>query len=367
MSNKREQLGFINQFPASTSNTAWEMKTLQVSGNALVTVNYDDVAPNMFLLQNPNDTVLHIGITNIPTPDSYEFKVEGNSSKTFGRPVPTNTLFILNKGNADITIQLFSVYDTFDMSVLVDNHLSIEYDRMLYDGIITGFGSGVSLPSGTNTIGKVEIAGNEFATMANDITDMRSMTLGIKNNQTVATDNTRDILNLMKGTYNAGMNEKNILNEMLSQLTTIATSGGSSGGTSGGSGVDYSTILSEILTGVNGINGKVNAQRSVTPKAFNTNIGTTSDDVTMFSYKDDNHTEQNPVIALDYIKWIRCDGEIPVTVKLYYSFADYITLSVAPGGELHDFDFPIYKVEVSIANSTDTGSSTINILGGKFK
>ena len=75
MSYKREQLGFMNQFPKSTTGgKGWEMKTIQISGNALTTVRYDDVSPNMFLLQNPNDTILHIGITNIPTSKTYEFK-----------------------------------------------------------------------------------------------------------------------------------------------------------------------------------------------------------------------------------------------------------------------------------------------------
>ena len=157
MSNYREQLGNMPpQFRSGQNAVPWSHQEVKVSGNGLTTVYFDSSKPNMFMLQNPNNTVIHIGLSRIPTDKNYEFKIESNSSVTFGRPVPTDALYILNKGNVDVVVSLFSIYDKFDMSIL--QTLNVDLSKTpIFDGIITGFGNGVSLPTGTNKIGKVDI------------------------------------------------------------------------------------------------------------------------------------------------------------------------------------------------------------------
>ena len=154
-----EMRGTINQFPVKKNVASWRQEEIKISGNALRTMYFSDTTPNMFYLQNPNDVPLLIGITKTPTTASYEYRVEPNTSRTFGRPVPTSQLYILNTSNKDITISLFSVNDVFDISILQSASVSLGDIDGSFDGIIKGFSDGVSLPSGTNTLGNIGIVG----------------------------------------------------------------------------------------------------------------------------------------------------------------------------------------------------------------
>lgn len=154
-----EMRGSFNQFPVNKNIASWRQEEINLSGNALRTMYFADTTPNMFYLQNPNDVPLLVGITRTPTETSYEYRVEPNTSRTFGRPIPTSNLYILNPSNKAVTISLFSVNDVFDISILQSQSLNVsDIEGMAYDGIIKGFSSGVSLPSGTNTLGKVVIS-----------------------------------------------------------------------------------------------------------------------------------------------------------------------------------------------------------------
>lgn len=157
---KPEQMGSLTQFPTKKNVTSWRQEEITISGNALKTIHFSDTTPNMFYVQNTNDVYVLAGITKTPTETSYEYRVEKNTSMTFGRPVPTRSIHFLNPSNKDITITLFSIYDTFDINILKNTFFNMEeMGDFVYDGIIKGFSNGVSLPSGTNKIGKVGIDG----------------------------------------------------------------------------------------------------------------------------------------------------------------------------------------------------------------
>ena len=160
MATSREQTAPMKQFRSGESQISWRHQRVDISGRGLKTIHFMDTTPNMFMIQNPTDATLYIGITNIPTETHYEWKVNPNTSKTFGRPIACDELFILNTTNADISINLFSVLDRFDLSLLTD--MTVNLDRSIAseikgDGIIKGFGAGVSLPAGTKHIGEVGI------------------------------------------------------------------------------------------------------------------------------------------------------------------------------------------------------------------
>lgn len=158
MAFKGEQLGSLTQFPSSRNVTSWRQQEITISGNALKTVTFPETSPNMFFIQNYNDVALFVGITRTPTEKSHEFRVEQNNSMSFGRPVPTSNIFILNPSNKDVTITLFSVLDTFDINVLKNTFIDMGViSSIAYDGIIHGYGNGVSLPSGSNHIGGVDV------------------------------------------------------------------------------------------------------------------------------------------------------------------------------------------------------------------
>lgn len=178
MAIKPEQTGSLNQFKRGMS-TPWKQQSIVISGNALKTINFLDTAQNMFFIQNPNNAVIHVGISTLPTLANYEFKVEPNSTRCFGRPAPTNTLYLLNKGNAEITVQLMSIYGEFDLSILQSTSVDLSGASMTYDGIINGFSAGVSLPSGTNRIGTVGVDG-AVALAGTAQTDLASTADGVE-------------------------------------------------------------------------------------------------------------------------------------------------------------------------------------------
>lgn len=202
MSNYREQLGNMpSQFRQGAVTIPWSHQEVKISGNALTTVHFDTSKPNMFMLQNPNDTAIHIGLSRIPTDRNYEFKIEANSSVTFGRPVPTDVLYLLNKGNADASVSLFSIYDKFDMSIL--QTLNVDLSKSpIYDGIIKGFGNGVSLPSGDNKIGRVEQEVKPFSMMYSEVVS-EAVTVDLSNRSIkhivfLANDSTEEVFVYLK-------------------------------------------------------------------------------------------------------------------------------------------------------------------------
>ena len=157
-----EQKSPLSQFKMGQNQVSWRHQQVEISGHGLKTIHFMDTTPNLFMIQNPTSATLYIGITNIPTENSYEWKVSPNSSKTFGRPIATDELYILNKTNVYCTVNLFSVYDRFDLSLLADMTVSLDQsiaEEIKGDGIVKGFGAGVSLPSGTKHIGEVSLSG----------------------------------------------------------------------------------------------------------------------------------------------------------------------------------------------------------------
>lgn len=258
MATSREQTAPMEQFRRGESQISWRHQRIDISGHGLKTIHFMDTTPNMFMIQNPTDATLYIGITNIPTETHYEWKVNPNTSKTFGRPIACDEVFILNTTSEDVSINLFSVLDRFDLSLLAD--MTVSLDRSIAaeikgDGIIKGFGTGVSLPAGTKHIGEVSMSGAlpagtnhigsvsldgstsisaelDDATKANIATSaekaassdtylsqIENNMLSIKNNVTGCYENTRDMLLCMNDTYTG----TNMLALILEKLTAIST------------------------------------------------------------------------------------------------------------------------------------------------
>ena len=88
----------LKQFANSSS---WKEDKFRVEPKETFTLTFLNTKPNMFYLQNPNASDIHVGIGKIPTLKNYEYKVPSNSSKAFGRPIGTGYLYVYNAGNID--------------------------------------------------------------------------------------------------------------------------------------------------------------------------------------------------------------------------------------------------------------------------
>ena len=145
----------IRQF--NTSGYIWETNNISIEGGEVKEISLDNSKPNMFVLQNANPVDINISLSHIPTLYNYEFQVKANTTDTFGRPSSTTKVYLFNTGSVTANVKLFSVNDTFDMNILKNTNVNIDGATVSVEdnGVIKGFQAGVSLPAGTNTIGKV--------------------------------------------------------------------------------------------------------------------------------------------------------------------------------------------------------------------
>lgn len=142
----------ISQF---NNLSSWREDNIVIEPHETYTLTFLDTNPNMFVIINPNVAMLKVSISSMPTTERFETKVEYNSTETFGRPTGTRYLYILNDSSKKISIKVFSIYGDFDISILKNLNVSLHELSIETSSILEGFASGVSLPSGDNTIGKV--------------------------------------------------------------------------------------------------------------------------------------------------------------------------------------------------------------------
>lgn len=183
----------IRQF--NTSGYIWETNNITIEGGEVKEISLDNSKPNMFVLQNANPVDINISLSHIPTLYNYEFQVKANTTDTFGRPSSTTKVYLFNTGSVTANVKLFSVNDTFDMNILKNTNVNIDGASVTVEdnGIIKGFQAGVSLPSGSNIIGKV---GLESA-LNNTITEINNNLKIQKNNTTDICEDTTDISNIV--------------------------------------------------------------------------------------------------------------------------------------------------------------------------
>ena len=175
----------LRQF--NTSGYIWETNNISIEGGEVKEISLDNSKPNMFVLQNANPVDINISLSHIPTLYNYEFQVKANTTDTFGRPSSTTKVYLFNTGSTTANVKLFSVNDTFDMNILKNTNVNIDGATVTVEdnGVIKGFQAGVSLPSGTNTIGKVGLensVSNTLNSINNNLNTHKTTTSNINDN-----------------------------------------------------------------------------------------------------------------------------------------------------------------------------------------
>lgn len=172
-----------NQFKEFSS---WREHTVECAPG-VTDLDFLDSKPNQFIIQNTTSQKVYVGISKIPSEQNYELCVEKNSTETWGRPTATGKLFFYNPTNITFNIKVFSVYMDFDMNVLKSLRVAFDSVEVSTDGIVKAFGAGVSLPSGNNKLGKVEITNLDEVTQdllsnleSDGKVNLKSLLLGIQ-------------------------------------------------------------------------------------------------------------------------------------------------------------------------------------------
>ena len=133
----------IRQFAEISS---WRQHNITIEPHEVFTLNFRDTLPNIFVVNNPNLATLKVGISSIPRPDAYEFRIEYNTTETFGRPIGSNNIYILNDSSVPVKIVVFSIEKEFDPTLLKNMNVALEGYTIESSSEITGIKEGLQLP-----------------------------------------------------------------------------------------------------------------------------------------------------------------------------------------------------------------------------
>ena len=133
----------------SDNKQTWRQQFVEIPPKSVKDVFFLDSKPNAFFITNNNDTDIYIGITSTPTAERFDKKLSRFDSDTFGRPTPTNRIYVFNPSDMTINITLYSASDMFDMNLLKNFKVEIQdsvLNQIQYDGIINGVKAGFEMP-----------------------------------------------------------------------------------------------------------------------------------------------------------------------------------------------------------------------------
>lgn len=122
------------------------------------TVEYSDVTPNYFRVQNVGPSQILGGTSVMPSKKRYDFAIGGESVKMYAEPNKRSRLYLLNQSGTDVECVVVAFEAPFDPLILALSEVSLSLDTssMTISQEIAGFRA--SLPAGTNNIGKVEVS-----------------------------------------------------------------------------------------------------------------------------------------------------------------------------------------------------------------
>ena len=216
----------LRQF--NTSGYIWETNNISIEGGEVKEISLDNSKPNMFVLQNANPVDINISLSHIPTLYNYEFQVKANTTDTFGRPSSTTKVYLFNTGSVTANVKLFSVNDTFDMNILKNTNVNIDGATVTVEdnGVIKGFQAGVSLPSGTNTIGKVGLensVSNTLNTINSNLNTQKTATANIYSDTTAISSNSLNIARVLGVSKGCAVEYKNNVDSLTISNTNTTT------------------------------------------------------------------------------------------------------------------------------------------------
>lgn len=161
-----------------------------VKGKSVYTKYFNDTQPNYFVITNYGNTDIYFAVNNYPTTELYDLKIAPGDQRIYGEPIFHNCLYILNPGSEDVRVKCISVECPFDITTFAMSMMAESFGASLADAVVTTDGQvkgfQCSLPSGTNHLGEVSLAGGELALDADQLETLLGKRRGV---QTVITHN----------------------------------------------------------------------------------------------------------------------------------------------------------------------------------
>lgn len=162
----------------NTVNSFYQRAVYKVNPKSWTTITLPTTA-NYFHLANMGDGTLYFASSRIPTPDSYDMKIPAGSARMYVEPTKRPQVYVYNNAAQEISFALMFFAAEFDPLVLAMSTLEVgggsssgASGGSSFDGVVKGFET--SLPSGANTIGKVDL--NTNTQLANILTQLKAAT-----------------------------------------------------------------------------------------------------------------------------------------------------------------------------------------------
>lgn len=146
-------------------SSEWRQSTVVVPAGEYYEMNFLDTQPNVFWIQNLNNSQLYASLANVPTLERYEYEIKPNRADCFGRPLASSRLYLLNPSENAMSVTVFSNFQEFDIGLLKDLYVEIDTSQFKYDGKITGFAPGVEMVVKTKAGQPLEISGYKLDTI----------------------------------------------------------------------------------------------------------------------------------------------------------------------------------------------------------
>ena len=122
----------------------------------VASVDFMGVLPNYFRVQNSGSATIYCSPNNIPTKNRYDFSVSGGGLSMYAEPTTKSKLHIYNPAGSPVTCTVITFAAGFDPLILALSNIEVDMPTSIETSNVIG-GFSVSLPQGSNTIGKVDV------------------------------------------------------------------------------------------------------------------------------------------------------------------------------------------------------------------
>lgn len=133
-------------------------KTVICKPYETTTVDFIDIRPNYYRVQNMGASRIYMGVSKMPTDHDYEFACKPESFAMYTEPHQRGYMYIYNPSGSEVMVRILAFAAEFDPLALAFSQIEIDFAGMQLQtlGAITEFQA--PLPAGTNKIGSVEVS-----------------------------------------------------------------------------------------------------------------------------------------------------------------------------------------------------------------
>lgn len=281
---------------------------LKLAPLSVTTIDFDGVNPNYFRIANGGNARLYCSLKNMPNKKLYDFIIEPNNTRMYCEDRGYPNLYIYNSSGSECDIIVTSFIETFSPEVMAFCDFNIaENEEQTINVEIGGFTE--SLPTGSNKIGKVDVASLPSTTESklNNIKDYTSK-----------------------------------LNDILSAIENIEISGGSGGEITGDVTVNTNWTEDDVISVTKNLPSIYGELEKLNNVYYKVPLSLSENDL-----KSTNDLEN----YVDIIKLLTNDGESDI--KLTYNLDYKRTFILKSGESITDFGVGGYiKIEPNISGET---------------